>query len=397
MPAKAASSGDAIIDVGDGNLSVAIFHTDDPDVVGYFQDVPAKARAERLQVALKLGVVALRTIGTTERVDYVEKRFNELRGRFEKELEKTFGPNGEVSRIIEDHFGEDGTVPKSIEDAFGEDGQLQGLLDETFGEDGRLVKELFDPSRPGTPLFKLRLEVERQFADLRKELGLAEKEQEMAAKTTLKGAQFEDVCESLLANIAKPLGDLVQRTTDKPGSVKGSKKGDFVISISDRPDIRLVVEAKDLAGMSINSIENEMKEALENRGAAYGIFVARSVSALPKTVGWFNEYWGNTLVLALGEDAEAPLQAELLRVGYKWARTKALAARATAVEGLDATLIQARVEEARRSMKKFAQIRTHCTNAKQAVDEIVRDLQASQDGLEASLDAINDEIRRGGK
>lgn len=373
-------------------MVVSQFATRDPDVVQYFAEIPTTEREPRFETALKVGVTALRTIGTAERVDYVEKRFNQLRETFERNLEEVFGEHGEVEHLVEDYFGERGQVPEAIEEIFGDNGQLARILEQHFGPDGKIVKDIFDPSTKGTPLAKLKEEIERQLVELRKDLGLAAQAEEIAEVTPIKGRKFEDDFEEMVCDVARPLGDIVERTTDTPGLVKRSKKGDFVVTISDRPDIKLVFETRDTGTVSLHKVELDMKEALENRGASYGIFVARRIDTLPRSVGWFNEYWRNILVLALTEGKDSPVQEEILRVGYKWARIRALASEAAIAEGIDATRIGELIEDGRRSLRRFMQVRTQCTNAKQAVDAILQELNEIESTLQTDLDAIGTEI-----
>ncbi len=391
-PVKTHSAFQVQVDRPGGVLSVANFSTRDPETVEYFAELPASERLARFETAVRIGVMGLRTIGTTKRVDYVDKRFDALRESFEKKLEQVFGENGEVQRTVKEYFGEHGHVPELIDEVFGKDGDLSEVLEEHFGKDGTIVKKLFDPFTPGTPLAGLRDEFERQIVALRKDLGLAEEAEAIAKVTPIKGYEFEDEVEDILCDLARPVGDLVQRTTDKAGHVKGSKKGDFVVSIGERPDIKVVFETKDVETISIAAIESEMKEAIKNRAASFGVFVARNVETLPKSVGWFNEYWSNTLVFALGERSDEKINDEVLRIGYKWARTRALAARAQVTEGVDVTEIQNRVEECRRALKRFGQVRTQCTNAKQAVDAVLQEIAEIQTAIETNLDTIGAEV-----
>ncbi len=77
----------------------------------------------------------------------------------------------------------------------------------------------------------------------------------------------------------------MERTTDTPGLIKGSKKGDFVVTLANRPDLRVAIETKDIGHQSFNVIDQTMAETLENRDAQYGIFAVRHVETLPKGVG----------------------------------------------------------------------------------------------------------------
>lgn len=49
-----------------------------------------------------------------------------------------------------------------------------------------------------------------------------------------------------------------------------------------------------------------LKEATDNRGAAYGVLVARSRASLVGGIGWFNEYDGSKLACALEDGGGDP-------------------------------------------------------------------------------------------
>ena len=96
------------------------------------------------------------------------------------------------------------------------------------------------------------------------------------ARSAAKGADFEDLLESMLADVARGAGDLLDRTGTEAGGVLRSKKGDFVLTIDPArtggADVRVVIEAKDRA-MSGRAIREELREAKENRAAAVGVVV----------------------------------------------------------------------------------------------------------------------------
>lgn len=360
-------------------LKVQALEISEPEVVDYFLEVPEDEWASHLRTVLRIGVLALRAVGTTERVDYIEKRFSALRSDFEAGLREVFDEDGRIAQVVERFFGDRGEVPEFIEALFGPDGQI--------------VKDLFDPSQKGTPLAKLKDEILEGFVNLRKDLGIQEKEEELIEATALKGGDFEDLVQDLLSETVRPFGDTLERTTDAPGLLKGSKKGDFVVTLANPPDLRLVVETKATGSETYPSIEETMEEALENREAAYGLFVVRDVESVPRSVGWFNEYQGRFLVVALGSrGAEDRLHREMLEVAYRWARTRVLLRRAARAEGVDVTAVRQELERAETVLKRFRRIRTQCTNVSKAVQAIREEAKGIQEDLKEILDRIGTEV-----
>ena len=74
------------IEVDRDSIHIRDLTIDDPEVVSYFRDLPEDQRTPIFKTAAKLGVIAIKTIGTTEKVDYIEKQFNALQHEFETRI-----------------------------------------------------------------------------------------------------------------------------------------------------------------------------------------------------------------------------------------------------------------------------------------------------------------------
>jgi len=366
------------VKIEEGTLFIEEFETKDDEIVSYFSEISPDDFEQRLETSLKLGVVALKTIGTTEKIDYIEKKFLKLHQKFTEILKET---SDDVENQINEIFGEEGTFSK--------------IIDEHFGEDGKLVKQIFDPTTEGTPLFKLRTLITEKIDGLKTEIGIKKAVEEVTEVTPIKGYEFEDLCEDLLGDAIKHhLGDELERTTTVDGRITGSKKGDFVITLAGRPDCKIVLETKDREHVTLPEIHSVMKEAIENRDAKYGIFVTKWIEALPSGVGCFNEFQGNHLVCALtSKEREGAIQNEILHMAVCWARIRSLLEVAEA-EGIDIGLVQARLGEVRTKLQAFTKIKRECTNVENAMDRIRSLSDEIRDGISTELDAIEDEISR---
>jgi len=250
----------------------------------------------------------------------------------------------------------------------GEDGDVPEYVDDHFGENGKLVSEVFDPDDDDTPIGRLRTKINSEIQQLRTDLEVAEKEEEMVESTRLKGEQFEEDLYDLLARIASTTGDRIEQTGEKSGLLGDSKKGDFVIDLNGTPT-KIAVEAKDTY-YSQPKIEEEMEEAIENRGASYGLFVARSIDNVPNHVGWFNEYNQNQLVIALSDGEDEAMADELLNIGYNWARMRVLEQQAMTGDEFDSSAINEEIDSAERNLKSFQNIKRKCTSIRDTADEI---------------------------
>ena len=368
----------AKVRVEEGSLFVTDFETSDDEIVSYFTEVSPENLEERFKTSLKVGVVALKTIGTTERIDYIEKEFSKLKGKFADTLEQT------ASELEE-----------QLDETFGEKGTFSTIIDEHFGEDGKLVKQIFDPNKEGTPLHELKSVFTKEIDKLRTDLKIEEAVEKVKAVTPKKGFEFEDTCQELLDEIVKThLGDELARTTDEIGRISGSKKGDFVITLGERSDCKIVLETKDRAHVTLPEIHKVMEEAIENRDAKYGIFVTKWVESLPKSVGCFNEYQRNHLVCALTSKAyEGIIHYEILHVAVCWARIRSLLEMAEA-EGLNVLLIQEKIGEIRNKLELFSRIKTQCTNVDKAMKRVRLLSDEIRDGIEGELGEVQDEIAR---
>jgi hypothetical protein len=352
------------LDDGTGELQITNFTTSDPDVTSCFSDIEPREREQKLETALRVGVLALRSSETVEDVDYVEKRFNELQQTFNEQIDTL--------------LGEDGTVPCYVDDH--------------FGEDGKLVQEVFDPSDGETPIGRLKETINREIQQLRTDLEVANKEDEMAESTRLKGEQFEADLYDLLADIASTVGDKIEQTGEQPGLLGDSKKGDFVIDLNSVPG-KIAVEAKDTY-YAQPEIESEMEEAIKNRRASYGLFVARSIENVPNHVGWFNEYNKNQLVVVLSDGEDEALADEILQIGYKWARMRALEQEALHSDEFDANAIREEIDAAERALKSFQTIKRKSTTIQNTAEEISEEADGIKADLEGRLEAIADELAK---
>lgn len=352
------------LDEDSGDVHIEKFTTSDPDITNYFSDIDPDERENKLETALRVGVLALRSSETVEDVDYVEKRFNELQQTFNDQIDDLLGEDGDVPEYVDDHFG----------------------------DDGKLVNEVFDPTSDETPIGKLRTKINNEIQELRKDLDVAEKEEEMVESTRLKGEQFEENLYELLADIASTTGDKIEQTGEKSGLLGDSKKGDFVIDLNDTP-AKIAVEAKDTS-YSQPQIEEEMEEAIENRGASYGLFVSRSIDNVPNHVGWFNEYNQNQLVISLSEGENESMANEILNIGYKWARMRVLEQQAMTGDEFDASAIQEEIDSAERSLNSFQNIKRKCTTISNTADDVRDEAENIQHELENSLESVIAEMTK---
>jgi hypothetical protein len=342
------------IDVKNDTLFVNNFETANKEIVSYFSGIPEPERVAKFESMLLAGTVAFKSIGTTEKIDYIEKCFNSFHQCFDDKI------------------------------------------DETFGQDGKIIKEVFDPNREGTPLYYLKNEITQLMKDIKRELEGKKKEEEILDKTTYKGYDFENFCENVLSDIIhnQTDGDELERTTDKPGNIKMSKKGDFVIRLG-KIKSNIVLETKYVGTITIPEIQRTLKESMENRDAKYGIFVIKKVESLPKSVGFFKEFNDNQLVIALGTgDGEDLIAKELLLVAFSWAKAKLIGSEVIPGEKDIIPMVREKINKIQQSLDKFRNIKVQCTNLQTATESIRTLTNNIKDDIGKEIQEMETEIKK---
>ncbi len=308
------------------------------------QEVSEERRPEIVQRAMRLGFFALTRLALGGDIDYVEKEF----GRFLSQLDARLNPDIKGSHTE----------------------KLHALIKEYFDEGGTL-EHLFNPQNAKGPLGILQGEIKKEIQGVRDLLVKEEAKEEIWERTAIKGADFEDACDEVLSSIVSGwLGDELERTTHKEGSVQGGRKGDFVVTLMNSQD-RMVLEVKDWKTMTLPKILRELDGAMENREAKYAIFVSKYIEALPDKVGWFNEYRKDKLVCALGSRESKTFFPAMLWVACQWGKLRLLEIRGR-IEKFDAGRVSQYAEEIRTQLEGLRSIQTKCDAASTALEEVRR-------------------------
>jgi len=314
----------------------------DENLYQFLKEVDEGRRIDCLVSAVRIGVIGLKRMAVGKEVDYVEKEFGSMVTKFDK----MFDPEVKTSHL----------------------GKLSTLLEEYFDKGGT-VESFFDPAVEDSPMGKLRKGFQDEFKDLRDIIKGKEAKEELIAVTTLKGYEFEDACEEILSVfVSKHIGDELERKTSEIGEITASLAGDFLITLRDMPDKKIVLETKDRDTVTQPMIIENLENAMRNRGAKYGIFVSKYKEALPKKIGWFNEFRGNMLICALGSKEADTFFPEVLNIAYQWAKlrvTKEITIEEKALE-----TINEGIKEIAIRLDTFSQIQRQCTNVDKATEEI---------------------------
>lgn len=392
------------ISVQNDRITINEFEITDSTLVKYFQQFDSGSeRQDALERILKIGVMTMNLAETSQQEEFVERKFTEMQREFqdeitriEDEVEERFGDDGDIPQIFENHLGDDGHLRQHIEEAFGENGPFKKRLDEELGENGERIQQALDPDREGTPTYRLKQSLQSQIDRLRDKIEeqetAEEVEEEIRAKTTLKGKDFEDTVENILSDLVYGTSNELECTGDTVGKIGDRKVGDFVVTL-DKTGQRIVVEAKSDSGYSQRDIKEELTDAVENRDADYGIIVFECESYIPNKVGYFHEFDSERLSVALSEGEDDDVEPGFLRIGFNWAATRAVQGYADAGTAFDPEVVQEGVGEVKDSIDRFSTIRKKTTSIRGTASEIDEELEDIEGEVKSELANIRTEIQ----
>ncbi len=403
----------AIVRVEGDRIIVERLTVVDPALALFVAERPADDRSMLIERALKIGLVALQDAGVSVNVDVVRREFEKLVRQTEEAneraataLEQTLRLNfsdgdGRLPRTLERFLGDKGALRLFVNELFDESkrdsaiGRIGTLLGTYFDGDASKLARLLDPTRLGSPMHQFRTEITAGFEKLNDRLTAIEAAAAARgaerAKSTAKGADFEDLLEPLLADLARGAGDLLDRTGDEIGDVIRSRKGDFVLTLNPTltrgAELRIVVEAKDRS-MSGREMRDEIREAKANRGAAVGIVVFTPAHA-PTGIAPFDLRAGDVYCVI---DPDAPDPATL-EASVRLARLLALETLRDRAAEVDATAIAAALAGVREQLDLIKGLKATLTSIGNSAKDVGAGLDRIRDGVLTKLAEAEAELR----
>ncbi|HEX7950688.1 MAG TPA: hypothetical protein VF494_10095 [Candidatus Limnocylindrales bacterium] len=385
----------------------------EPALASFLRERPADGRADLVERALRIGLLALQDAGVTVNVDVVRAEFEKLVRQAEtvndkaaQALEQTLRTNfadddGRLPRTLEKFLGDRGALRSMVEELFDESkrdsaiGRIGRMLERYFDGDASKLALLLDPTRLNSPMHQFRQEISAGFKGLEERLvaieAAAAARGAERARSAAKGADFEDLVEGMLADVAHGAGDLLDRTASEAGALLKSKKGDFVLTIDARvargADLRVVIEAKDRP-MSMRAIREELREAKENRGAVAAVVVFTPVHA-PTGVAPFTLV-GDDVYCVI--DPEAPEPATL-EAAVRLARLLALASLVDREVEVDAAAIGTALNAIREQLDVVRSLKAQLTSISTATKAVWSGLDQMRSNILARVAEAEAEIQ----
>jgi hypothetical protein len=385
----------------------------DQPLAAFVGERSAADRADLVERALRLGLLALQDAGVTVNVDVVRAEFEKLVRQAESVNEKAAQT---LEQTLRTNFADgDGRLPRTLEKFLGDRGALRGMVEELFDETkrdsaigriGRMLERYFDgdasklavlldPTRLNSPMHQFRQEITAGFKALEERLvaieAAAAARGAERARSAAKGGDFEDLLEGMLADLARGAGDLLDRTATEAGTLLKSKKGDFVLTVDARvargSDLRVVIEAKDRP-MSMRAIREELRECRENRGAAVAVVVFTPAHA-PSGVAPF-ALVGDDVYCVI--DPEAPEPANL-EAAVRLARLLALTSVVEHEVEVDAAAIGAALNAIREQLDVVRGLKAQLTSISNATKAVWSGLDQMRSNILARVTEAEAEIR----
>ena len=385
----------------------------DPALAAFLGERPVDDRADLLERAVRIGLLALQDAGVTVNVDVVRAEFEKLVRQAEsvnekaaEALEQTLRTNfadgdGRLPRTLEKFLGDRGALRSMVEELFDKSkrdsaiGRIGRMLERYFDGDASKLALLLDPTRLNSPMHQFRQEMSAGFKSIEERLvaieAAAAARGAERARSSAKGGDFEDLLEAMLADIARGAGDLLDRTGTEAGALMKSKKGDFVLTIDGRLargcDLRVVIEAKDRP-MSMRAMRDELREARENRGAAVAVVVFTPAHA-PTGVAPFNLV-GDDVYCVI--DPEAPDRAAL-EAAIRLARLLALASLVEHEVEVDAAAINAALTAIREQLEVVRSLKAQLTSISTATKAVWTGLDTMRSNILAKVAEAESELK----
>jgi hypothetical protein len=385
----------------------------DAGLAAHLAERPAEDRPIFVERALKVGLLALQDAGVTVNVDVIRTEFEKLLQKSElvnvraaEALDQTLRSNfadgdGRLPRTLERFLGDKGALRAYVGELFDETkrdsaiGRMRTLLGTYFDGDASKLAVLLDPTRQNSPMHQFRVEISHEFDRLNERLTAIEAAAAARgaerARSTAKGADFEDLLEAMLGDLARGSGDLLDRTGGEAGDVLRSKKGDFVVTVNPAQtagaDLRIVVEAKDRP-MSGRAMRDELREAKENRTAVIGLVVFTATHA-PAGIAPFDVRNGDVYCVIDPADPDpAALEAAL-----RLARLLALASLREQRSEIDGEQIRAALTAVRAELDAIKGIKSTLTSIATSTASVQACLDRLRESILARIAEAEAEIR----
>jgi hypothetical protein len=401
------------LSVVEDRIIVTDLQLTDAGLAGFVSGIPEPERPGVAANALRVGLQALATAGNGANVDFVRAEFGRMVEQMaatqtraaealDATLRATFADGeGRLPRTLEDFLGDSGKLHRLTGALFDPNrrdsaiGQLNDMMGKYFDGDGSRLAHLLDPTREASPLYQFRNEVSGEFRSLGERIAALEAASraraDERARGTAKGVEFEDAVEAGLAELARGVGDFLERTGTEAGDALRSKKGDFVLTIdpsrTNGRELRVVIEAKDRS-LSRRVLAEELTAARANRGAAIALAVFTPEHA-PAGVSPF-ALVGSDVYAVHDPEADGGVG---LEAAFRVARVMALLTLRETGGQVDVAAIGEALQDVQFAVDNVRKMKARLTTIGSAAQEVSSLLDELRERVLASVRDIDDLVR----
>ena len=339
------------------------------------------------------GVV--KTLSTATEKTLVEQREQILR---EFSLDNS---EGALSRLVADLKNNNDGLMKEF-DLNAEDSALKRLMNGVDNAQHRITSE-FSLDDEGSALARMRKQLLDVFekqgkenqefqTEVRARLEAMTARREEAKHGTRHGLDFEDAVFSFVNDRSQKAGHIATHTGNTAGRISRNRVGDVVIELGPEHSAagaRIVVEAKEDNSYRLAKAKDEIQTARDNRDATVGIFVFSRRTA-PEGLDMFARY-GNDIVVVWDKDDSA--SDVFLDAGLSVAAALSIRAKTHTDEvGADFEAIEQAVLEIQKQTQGLAQIKTWATTVRNNGENIVKNVEKMQEGLNDQINVLNEKV-----
>ena len=257
-------------------------------------------------------------------------------------------------------------------------------LDDDKSALARLKREL-------TSLIKQQYDSNQKFQEeVKSSLQTMAARREEAQKSTRHGLAFEDAVFQFMQHESQKCGDVATHTGNTTGHIKNCKVGDCTVQLgpeSAAPGARIVIEAKEKQGYTLEEALTEIDRARHNRGAQIGIFIFSTKTA-PPSLDPMARYGQDVVVVWDSDDAGSDLFSQ---VGLTLAR--ALCVRnqnQREVESVDFSTMEQTILEIEKRASGLGDIGGWAETIQKRSDDILKRVRTSRKSLERQAEILRE-------
>ncbi len=220
-------------------------------------------------------------------------------------------------------------------------------------------------------------------------LGKMVARREESERSTQHGLVFEDAVCAYLEFHSHQTGDIATRTGATTGLIKNCKKGDCVVELnpdSAAPGAKVVIEAKEKIGYTLNEARAEIETARQNREAQVGLFVFSKKTSACGFEDVFRS--GNDVFVVWDpEDSETNLH---LKIALTLARALCIRVeQQSEAQAADFAAIDAAIREIDKQSELLSEVTRSAETIKSGAEKVLERVRKSRNSLERQVEILD--------